>query len=158
VSWWARPLCHRPRVRGHARFIVDRVVPKIKAKFGGDVAYVLGTALLWVLHSPFFAMMPGTPRDDIRLAYADVKPAGFNANPIQKNPLIICGNEGRVHMVDAPQGFHAAIVGQDQQDGAVIAGGNNPNPNNNAPLPMGFQDQPTRPDDGPLFAKRHFGT
>jgi hypothetical protein len=35
-------------------FIVDRVVPKIKAKFGGDVAYVLGTALLWVLHSPFF--------------------------------------------------------------------------------------------------------
>ena len=120
-------------------FIVDRVVPKIKAKFGGDVAYVLGTALLWVLHSPFFTMMPGTLRDDIRLAYADVKPAGFNENPIQKIPLIICGNEGRVHMVDAPQGFHAAIVGQDQQDGA---GGNNPNPNNNAPLPIGFQDRP----------------
>jgi hypothetical protein len=34
-------------------FIVDRVVPKIGAKFGGDVAYVFGTALLWVLHSPF---------------------------------------------------------------------------------------------------------
>ena len=39
-------------------FIVDRVVPRIKAKFGGDVAYVFGTALLWVLHSPYFVMMP----------------------------------------------------------------------------------------------------
>ena len=124
-------------------FIVDRVVPKIKAKFGGDVAYVFGSALLWVLHSPFFLLMPALLRDDIRMAYADVKPAGFNENPMQKVPLIICGNEGRVHMVDAPQGFHAAIP-QDQQDqGAVIAGGNNPNPHNNV-LPMGFQDQPIR--------------
>jgi hypothetical protein len=122
-------------------FIVDRVVPKIKAKFGGDVAYVLGTALLWVLHSPYFAMMPAMLRDDIRIAYADVKPAGFNENPMQKIPLIICGNEGRVHMVDAPQGFHAAIQ---QQDGAVIVQqGNNNNPHNNA-LPMGFQDRPVQ--------------
>jgi hypothetical protein len=42
-------------------------------------------------------------------------------------------------MVDAPQGFHAAIQ---QQDGAVIVQqGNNNNPHNNA-LPIGFQDQP----------------
>ena len=111
-------------------FNIDRVVPRTKAKFGADVAYVLGTALLWVLHSPYFLMVPGTLRDDIRLAYTDVKPEGFNENPMQKIPLIICGNEGRVHiMVDAPQGFHAG--GMIQGDGA----------NNNA-LPMGFQDRP----------------
>ena len=121
-------------------FIVDRVVPKIKAKFGGDVAYVFGTALLWVLHSPFFIMMPAMLRDDIRSAYADVKPAGFNENPMQKVPLIICGNEGRVHMVDAPQGFHTAVQAQ---DGEIIPGGNMENPNNHA-LPMGFQDRPIR--------------
>jgi hypothetical protein len=74
-------------------FIVDRVVPKIKAKLGGDVAYVLGAALLRVLHSPYFAMMPAMLRDNIRIAYADVKPAGFNESPMQKIPLIICGNE-----------------------------------------------------------------
>jgi hypothetical protein len=66
-------------------FIVDHVMPKIKAKFGGDVAYVFGTALLWVLHSPFFIMMPSMLRDDIRSAYADVKPKGFNENPMQKD-------------------------------------------------------------------------
>jgi hypothetical protein len=65
-------------------FIDDCVVPKIKAKFGGDVAYVLGTAILWVLHSPYFKMMPAMLRDDIRIAYADVKPADFNENPMQK--------------------------------------------------------------------------
>jgi hypothetical protein len=120
-------------------FIIDRVVPKIKEKFGSDVAYVLGSAILWVLHSPYFRMMPGTLRDTIRMAYADVKPEGFNENPIQKIPLIICGNEGRVHMVDAPQGFHAG--GLQAQDGAVMVGGAANNNNNNA-LPMGFQDRP----------------
>jgi hypothetical protein len=122
--------------------IEDRVVPKIKAKFGRDVAYVLGSAILWVLHSPYFAMMPAMLRDDIRAAYADVRPAAFNKNPMQKIPLIICGNEGRVHMVDAPQGIHAGQLQQDR--GAVIVqqgGNNNSNPNNNA-LPMGFQDRP----------------
>jgi hypothetical protein len=83
-------------------------------------------------------MMPGTLRDNIRIAYADVKPERFNENPIQKFPLIICGNEGRVHMVDAPQGFHAGLQAQ---DGAVMVGGGIHNNNNNA-LPMGFQDQP----------------
>jgi hypothetical protein len=114
----------------------DCVVLKIKAKFGGDAAYVFGTALLWVLHSPFFIIMPAMLRDDIRSAYADVKPEGFNENPMQKIPINICGNEGRVQMVDTPQGYHTA--GIQQQDGA---GGNNNNPNNNA-LPMGFQDRP----------------
>ena len=121
-------------------FIVDRVVLKIKAKFGGDVAYVFGTALLWVLHSPFFLLMPALLRDEIHSAYADVKPAGFNENPMQKVPLIICGNEGRVHMVDALQGFHTAVQAQ---DGEIIPRGNNENPNNHA-LPMGFQDRPLR--------------
>jgi hypothetical protein len=116
-------------------FTVHRVVPEIKAKFGGDVAYVFGTALLWVLHSPFFIMMPAMLRDDIRSAYADVKPKGFSENPMQKIPITICGNEGRVQMVNAPQGHHMGIQ---QQDGA---GGNNNNPNNNA-LPMGSQDRP----------------
>jgi hypothetical protein len=49
-------------------FIVDPVVPKIKAKYGWDVAYVLGTALLWVLHSPYFVMMPAMLRDNIHIA------------------------------------------------------------------------------------------
>jgi hypothetical protein len=31
-------------------------------------------------------------------------------------------------LVDAPQGFHAGMVGQDQV--AAIAGGDNPNPHN----------------------------
>jgi hypothetical protein len=90
-------------------FTVDQVVPQIKAKFGSDAAYVLGGAVLWALHSPYFRMMPGWLRDNIRLAYADVKPDGFNENLMQKIPLIICGNEGRVHMVDVPQGFHAGV-------------------------------------------------
>ena len=122
-------------------FLVDRVVPRIKAKFGSDVAYVLGGAVLWALYSPYYRMMPGWLRDDIRLAYADVKPDGFNENPMQKIPLIICGNEGRVHMVDAPQGFHAGGVGLQGEDGAVMGEGANNNNNNNA-LPMGFQDRP----------------
>jgi hypothetical protein len=44
-------------------------------------------------------------------------------------------------MVDAPQGFHAAVQ---QQDGAVNVqqGNNNNNPSNNNALPMGFQDRP----------------
>jgi hypothetical protein len=46
-------------------FIVDRVVPKIKAKYGSDVAFVLGPALLWVVHSPYFSMVHATLRDDI---------------------------------------------------------------------------------------------
>jgi hypothetical protein len=84
-------------------------------------------------------MMPVMLRDDIRSAYADAKPAGVNKNPMQKIPLIICRNEGCVHMVNAPQqGFHAAIQ---QQDGALIVEGNNNDPNNNA-LPMGFQGRP----------------
>ena len=87
-------------------FLVDRVVPRIKAKLGSDVAFVLGGAVLWALYSPYYRMMPGWLRDNIRLVYADVRPDGFNENPVQNIPLIICGNEGRVHMVDAPQGFH----------------------------------------------------
>jgi hypothetical protein len=122
-------------------FLVDQVVPQIKAKFGSDVAYVLGGAVLWALYSPYFRMMPGWLRDNIRLAYADVKPDGFNENLMQKNPLIICGNEGRVHMVDAPQGFHAGGVGLQGEDRAVMGEGANNNNNNNA-LPMGFQDRP----------------
>jgi hypothetical protein len=37
------------------------------------------------------AVMPAMLRDDIRLAYAEIKPAGFNENPMQKIPIIICG-------------------------------------------------------------------
>jgi hypothetical protein len=88
--------------------------------------------------SPYYRMMPGTLRGDIRIAYADIKPEGFNENPIRKILLIICRNEGRVHMVDAPQGFHAGLQAQ---DGAVMVGGGINNNNNNA-LPMGFQDRP----------------
>jgi hypothetical protein len=84
-------------------FIVDRVVPMIKAKYGSDVAFVLGPALLWVVHSPYFGMVRATLRDDIRVAYGEIKTPGFNENPVQKVPLIICGNEGQVQMVDAPQ-------------------------------------------------------
>jgi hypothetical protein len=94
---------------------------------------------LWVLHSPYFARMPAMLRDDIRSAYAGVKPAGFNENPMQKIALIICGNEGGVHMVDAPKGFHAAI--QQQYGAVIVQQGNSNNPKNNA-LPMGFQDRP----------------
>lgn len=53
-------------------------------------------------------------RDDIRVRYEDVKTAGFTGNPVQKVPLIICGNEGRVHMVDAPEAYHG---GQPPQTG-----------------------------------------
>jgi hypothetical protein len=42
-------------------------------------------------------------------------------------------------MVDAPQGFHAAI--QPHDGAAIVQQGNNNNPNNNA-LQMGFQDPP----------------
>jgi hypothetical protein len=122
-------------------FLVDQVVPQIKAKSGSDVAYVLGGAVLWALYLPYYyRMMPGWLRDSIRLAYADVKPDGFNKNLMQKIPLIICGNEGPVHMVDATQGFHAGGAKLQGEDGAVMGEANNNN-NNNA-LPMGFQDQP----------------
>jgi hypothetical protein len=123
-------------------FLVDRVIPQIKAKFGSDVAYVLGGAVLWALHSPYFRMMPGWLRDVIRLAYANVKPDRFNKNLKQKNPLITCRKEGRVHMVDAPQGFHAGGAGLQGEDGAVMGEGANNNNNNNNALPMGFQDRP----------------
>jgi hypothetical protein len=129
VSWWAHSLRNYARVRCDAGIhYIDHVVLRTNAKFGSDVAFVLGSAILWVLHSPYFLMVPGSLRDDIRLAYADVKPDGFNENPMQKIPLIICGNEGRVHIIDAPQGFHAGTI---QGDAA----------NNNA-LPVGFQDRP----------------
>jgi hypothetical protein len=110
-------------------FIVDHVTPKICDKYGSDVACILGTALLWVVHSPYFSMVPPfTMRDDLCLRYDEVKTAGFTNNPVQKVPLIICGDEGQVHMVDDPKAY---------QGGQQPAGG----ANNNA-LPMGFQDCP----------------
>ena len=121
-------------------FIVDRIVPKMKAKYGSDVAFVLGPALLWVVNSPYFSMVPATLRDDIRVAYGEIQTPGFNENPVQKVPLIICGNEGRVQMVDAPQGYHAAA-------GQLPAAGNN-----NA-LPMGFQDRPLQDQMQVLYSQ-----
>jgi hypothetical protein len=121
-------------------FLVDQVVPRIKVKFGSEIAYVLGGAVLWALYSPYYRMMPGWLRDSIRLAYADVKPDRFNENLMQKIPLIICRNEGCVHMVDAPQGFHAGGARLQGEGGAAMGEANNNN--NNHALPMGFQDRP----------------
>jgi hypothetical protein len=68
-------------------------------------------------------MMPAMLRDDIRIAYADVKPAGFNENPMQKIPIIICGNEGRVHMVDAQQGAGVPYSGSTTRWSCYCAAG-----------------------------------
>jgi hypothetical protein len=85
-------------------------------------------------------MVPPFMRDDIRLCYDEVKTAGFTENPVQKVPLIICGNEGRVHMVDAPVAY---------QGGQQLAGGG---ANNNA-LPMGFQDRPLQDQMQVLYSQ-----
>ena len=80
-------------------WILQHVSPNIKKRFNNTVCLCLGKALLWAI----FAApdeLPAMILQRIMNAYAHLP--NFNGNPIKKIPIIVTGDQGRVHMDDVP--------------------------------------------------------
>jgi hypothetical protein len=89
------------------QFLMDIVVPKIQAHFGGDpsnkIADVLALPLLWACHEPSLShMISDAVRTRVREGYNTIR--GGNAadyNPVEKVPLHISRIENQVFIQDA---------------------------------------------------------
>jgi hypothetical protein len=79
-------------------FLLQHVVPNIRARFPADVATVLAKPLLWMLFSSERNYLPQAMRDRIQTAYNNIRVLPAGENPVKKLLLVVTGNEGEVFL------------------------------------------------------------
>ena len=102
-------LCKGGPVRYHLvhtniddEWMLQHVCPNIKKRFNNQVCLCLGKALLWAC----FAQpeeVPENIRQRINNAYAQLPANNVNENPVNKIPIVVTGDQGRVFMDDLPE-------------------------------------------------------
>ena len=98
-------------------FLLQHVVPNIRAHFSANVAKVLAKPLLWMaLSDDAGRFLPQELVDRIKTAYINIRVLPENENPVKKVLLIVTGDEGEVYLDE--------IGGNLGGDGGAGGGGN----------------------------------
>ena len=80
-------------------FLLQHVVPNIRAHFSANVAKVLAKPLLWMaLSDDAGRFLPQELVDRIKTAYINIRVLPENENPVKKVLLIVTGDKGEVYL------------------------------------------------------------